>query len=194
MEASIWPIPVLTTWTGPDGRTVLAIVHGDGWVQCYDADTGRPVGRPFIRTRRIGRRPRVTDVTALAAWTTSDGYNTLAYGGRDGMVYIWDADEGIMLASLSRHRLLRRTRSWLDHLSFRFTRLPLWRMRLEAVVALTGWTGPHGSAMASIYDDGTARCWDGDAGTPIGRPWVDPHILLKIGRSLAFGELRSTPS
>jgi WD40 repeat protein len=204
LQARFWLAAGLTTWTGEDGRTVLAFILGDNSIQCYDADIGRPMGRPFGILSRFGHRPRTSNMTALAAWNRSNGQRMLASGDDHGTVHTWDPTEGILVASFSRHRWLRHTRSLLNGLSRLLTRLPFfWRFYLDEVTALTSWSGPHGSALASLFDDNTVRCWDGDTLTPIGKPiidqyqptgalavWTRPGEVLVLGRGYNDGKVR----
>ena len=107
----------------PTGRTLAVCRMGTPVVQLLDLETGTTV-RSFTNS----------DVVFCLAWNT-DG-SSLAAGGKDGRIRIWDADTGRMRCTLMGHQ------SAVIHLSFNHTGDILvstsWDGRLRLCNAITG--------------------------------------------------------
>ena len=184
----------LTSWTGPDGRTVLATCGRDRTIRRWDADAGMPIG-----TRLRLNDSTLTPVTVLISWTGLDGHMMLAAGHSDGRITRWDATTGSSIGKPigSRRRFLRRLRPRsVDTLTVSTTldgrvilasggedgTIRRWDAETGTLVgepltghtgavrALTAWTGPDGSILASGGEDGTIRRWDAETGTLVREP------------------------
>ena len=171
----------LTSWTGPNGHTMLASASGGGTVRRWNATTGAPVGDPMTGH---------TDwVRALAAWSGPDG-PMLASASFDGTVRRWNATtgapvgnpmtghsgpvtaltawsgpDGPMLASANYDGTVRRWNAT--------TGAPVGNPmtgHTGPVTALTAWSGPDGPMLASGGTDGTVRRWNATTGAPVGDP------------------------
>jgi WD40 repeat protein len=82
-------IGAITSFTGPDGRTLLVTSGDDDTARVWDAATGREVGSP--------QHGRGSSIEAIASFTGPDGQTVLAVCGSDVSVGICDlaTEQGI---------------------------------------------------------------------------------------------------
>jgi WD40 repeat protein len=106
----------------------LASASNDGELQKRDVQTGKLLWRIRAHT--------VTDQTDVAALAWSPDGSTLATGGHDALVKIWDACNGRLLHTLQGHGAL------INSVAF----------------------SPDGKVLISSSDDGTIRFWDARSG------------------------------
>ena len=172
-------VNALVSWTGPDGRTVLAS-GGTNGIWCWDATAGTEIGKPLCRHAGI---------QALVAWTGPDGHMLLASAGSDGTIRRWDATAGTEIGKpLCRHAGIQALVAWTGpdgHMLLAFAGSDGTIRRWDAVTsapvgdpmtghtggiwALAAWTTPDGyPLLASISNDGGIRRWHALTLTPWG--------------------------
>jgi WD40 repeat protein len=145
--------PLNAVAISPDNHLLVAGAD-DFTIRRWDARTYAPIGPPLR-----GHRYEVTSV----AFSPPDG-QTIASGGWEGRVLLWDAKTGRLRATLPGHY---------PHAVF--------------AVAFT----PDGKILASGGADGTVRLWDARSGQPLGAPLrghtdrvlslaFDPHDSNKL--------------
>ena len=167
--------PVETVALSPDGRR-LATGGDDNTVRLWDADTGQPIGKPFV-----GHTDWVMSVEF-----SPDGHR-LASASADKTVRLWDADTGQPIGepltghtdavnsvafSPDGHRLATGSDDDTLRLWDADTGQPIGQPahRPHRLRCISVAFSPDGRRLATGSGDDTVRLWDADTGQPIGEP------------------------
>ena len=151
---------ILSLAFSPDGK-LIAGGGRDGKIRVWDAKSGAPIGSSIGEHALDGNRH---DLNGVFSVKFSPNGRTIASGGGDGTIRLWNTKNGAALG------------------------LPL-KGHQGGVLSLA--YSPNGRTIASVGKDGTLRLWDAKSGAALSPPLMaqegfHPIMLPKFVNSVAF--------